>query len=71
MNELEKKLRGMHELVRHREAHARRLVASKTTTLDELRTFAECCIIDGADACHEFGPCPKCVENGDMELNPK
>lgn len=59
--ELAKCLRGMHGLVKRREADARALI-QKTRSNAELRRFVERCIIDGADACREFGPCPECAE---------
>ena len=52
------KVRGLHALIRDAEAEAR--AAMIDGSMEALHRCVEGFIIDGADACQMFGPCPDC-----------
>ncbi len=56
--ELEAKVAGLHALIHEAEADSRAALLSDDP--DACRSVVESYIIDGADACERFGPCPSC-----------
>ncbi len=62
MNELEElkiKFNGLHNLIVEREKHAREAMKIGPEAYEAV---VEGLIIDGADACNSFGPCPGCSD---------
>ena len=57
---LRKSLHEAHVMIGRREDQARSLLCREYTE-DDLHRLVEWLIIDGADACDRFGPCPVCI----------